>query len=99
MIYVFELWMEQFEVMVVCELDVGGLFLEVLNVGMKYFLEVSIVQEFVEDWFVLLDEQLMFLVVCWCVVDYVINDVQEMLWLVICVMMVSCCFGFLSCMC
>lgn len=73
-IYASEPWTEQSEAMVAREPDAGGLPPEVSDAGMKYFLEVSIAQEFVEDWLASLDVQPTPSAVCRRVIDYAIND-------------------------
>jgi hypothetical protein len=73
-IYASEPWTEQSEAMLAREPDAGGLPLEASDAGMKYFLEVSIAKEFVEDWLASLDEQPSPSAVCRRVVDYAIND-------------------------
>lgn len=73
-IYAAEPWTGQSEAMVAREPDAGGLPPEVSDAGMKYFLEISIAQEFVEDWLASLDEQPTPSAVCQRVIDYAIND-------------------------
>jgi len=73
-IYASEPWTEQSDAMVAREPDAGGLPREASDAGMKYFLEVSIAQEFVEDWLASLNEQPVPSVVCRRVIDYAIND-------------------------
>jgi hypothetical protein len=73
-IYASEPWTEQSEAMVAREPDAGGLPAEASDAGMKYFLEVSIAQEFVEDWLASLDDQPTPLAVCRRVIDYAIKD-------------------------
>lgn len=73
-IYASEPWTEQSKAMVAREPDAGGLPPQASDGGMKYFLEVSIAQELVEDWLASLDEQPTPLAVCRCVIDYASND-------------------------
>lgn len=73
-IYASEPWTEQSEAIVAREPDAGGLPLEASDAGMKYFLEVSIAQDFVEDWLASLNERQMPSTVCQRVIDYAIND-------------------------
>jgi len=49
-IYAAEPWTEQSKAVVARESDNGGLPQVAVDGGMKYFLEVSGAQEFVEDW-------------------------------------------------
>ncbi len=49
-IYVAEPWMENSKAMVLPEPEEGGLPLEAKKLGLKYFLEVFIAQDFVEGW-------------------------------------------------
>lgn len=73
-IYASEPWTEQSEAMVAREPDAGGLPPEASDAGMKYFLEVSIARDFVEDWLSSLDEQPTPSTVCQRVIYYAIND-------------------------
>lgn len=73
-IYASEPWTEQSEAMVAREPDAGGLPLEVSGAGMKYFLEINIAQNFVEDWLASLDVQPTPSAVCLRVIDYAVND-------------------------
>jgi hypothetical protein len=73
-IYAFEPWTEQSEAMVAREPEAGGLPREAADLGMKYFLEVSIAQEFVEDWVASLGEQPAPSAVRQRLIDYAIND-------------------------
>ena len=49
-IYAIEPWTEDASAIVATEPEVGGLPYEAVEAGMKYFLEVSVVKEFIEDW-------------------------------------------------
>lgn len=73
-IYAAEPWTEQSEAMVAREPEAGGLPSEVSDAGMKYFLEVSIAQDFVEDWLASLEKRPTPSAVCQRLIDYAIND-------------------------
>ena len=73
-IYALEPWTEESEAMVAREPDIGGLPSEASHAGMKYFLEISIARDFVEDWLASLDGQPTSSAVCQRVIDYAIND-------------------------
>jgi len=73
-IYAVEPWAEQSEAIVAREPDTGGLPSQASKTGMKYFLEISIAQEFIEDWFASLDEQPAPSTVCQRLIDYASND-------------------------
>ena len=73
-IYASEPWTEQSEVMLAREPNSGRLPPEALDGGLKYFLEVSIAQEFVEDWLASLNKRPSSSAVCQRVIDYAIND-------------------------
>lgn len=73
-IYALEPWTEQSGAMVAREPDAGGPPLEASDAGMKYFLEIRIAQEFVEDWLASLGEQPMPSTVCQRLINYAIND-------------------------
>lgn len=73
-IYASEPWTDQSKAIVVREPDAGGLPPEASSAGMKYFLEVNVAREFIEDWLASLDEKPTSLAVCRRVVDYAIND-------------------------
>ena len=73
-IYAAEPWMEESEAIVAREPIAGGLPSEALDAGMTYFLEVSIAQEFVEDWLASLIRQPTRSAVCQRVIGYAIND-------------------------
>lgn len=73
-IYASEPWTERSEAMVAREPDAGGLPREASDAGMKYFLEVRIAQDFVEDWLASSNGWPMSSTVCQRVIDYAIND-------------------------
>ena len=73
-IYAAEPWTEQSEAMVAREPDAGGLPREAEAAGMKYFLEVSIAQDFVEDWVATLRLQPTRPAICRRLIGYAIND-------------------------
>lgn len=73
-IYASEPWAECSDAIVAREPDAGRLPLETSGAGMKYFLEVSIAQEFLEDWLASTNVQPTPSAVCQRVIDYAIND-------------------------
>ena len=73
-IYASEPWTGDSEAIVMREPTTRGLTSEALDAGMKYFLEVSIAREFVEDWLASLSRQPTRSAVCQRVIDYAIND-------------------------
>ena len=73
-IYALEPWTEESEATVAREPDIGGLPLEASHAGMKYFLEISIARDFVEDWLASLDGQPTPSAVCQRVIEYAIDD-------------------------
>ena len=73
-IYAVEPWTEQSEAIVAREPDGGDLPPELSDAGMKYFLEVSIAKEFIEDWLASLKEQPTRSSICQRLIDYAIND-------------------------
>jgi hypothetical protein len=73
-IYASEPWTEESEAMVTRDPDAGGLPIEVSDAGLKYFLEVSVARDFVEDWLASLDDQPTPPAVCQRVIGYAIND-------------------------
>jgi hypothetical protein len=72
-IYASEPWTEESEAMVAREPNAGGLPPEASRAGLKYFLEISIARDFVEDWIPSLDARPTS-AVCQRVIDYAIND-------------------------
>lgn len=73
-IYAAAPWTEASEATVAREPDAGGLPEEVANAGLKYFLEVSIARDFVEDWLASLDIRPSSPAICQRVIDYAVND-------------------------
>lgn len=73
-IYASEPWTERSDAMVAREPEAGGLPPNVSDASMKYFLEVSIAQDFVEDWLASLNEQPTPSAACRRMIDYAIND-------------------------
>lgn len=73
-IYAAEPWTEQSEAMVAREPDRGGLPSEVSDAGMKYFLEIGIAKEFIEDWLGSLEEQPTPSSICRRLISYALND-------------------------
>lgn len=65
--------------MVAREPDAGGLPSVVSDAGMKYFLEVSIAQEFVENRLTSLDERPTPSAVCQRIIDCAVNDAWDTL--------------------
>lgn len=73
-IYALEPWTEGADSIVAREPDIGGLPAEALDAGLTYFLEVSIAQDFLQDWLASLDEQPTPQAIWQRVIDYAIND-------------------------
>ncbi|MEN3951235.1 hypothetical protein [Iodidimonas sp. SYSU 1G8] len=73
-IYASEPWTEDSDAMVAREPDQGGVPPEASDAGMKYFLEVSIAQEFEEDWLASLEERPTLPTTRQRLIDYAIND-------------------------
>ena len=73
-IYVAEPWSNASETIVAREPDEGGMPKEVLGGNFCYFLEVSVAQEFIEDWLASSDEVPTSFAVCKRVIDYALND-------------------------
>jgi hypothetical protein len=73
-IYAFEPWTEKSEAMVAREPEIGGLPPEASHAGMKYFLEINITRDFVEDWLASLDGEPTPSAICQRVIAYAIND-------------------------
>lgn len=73
-IYALEPWTEGSEAIVAPEPESGGRPPEAAEAGMKYFLEVSIANNFVEDWISSLDDEPSEAAVCQRLIQYAIND-------------------------
>lgn len=73
-IYASEPWTSQSEAISAREPAAGGLPLEASGAGMKYFLEVSIAQEFLMDWLASLDHEPTPSAICQRLIDYAAND-------------------------
>jgi hypothetical protein len=73
-IYASEPWTENSEAVVAREPDEGGLPSDALHAGTKYFLEVGIANEVMQDWVASLNERPEPSAVCRRVIDYAIND-------------------------
>lgn len=73
-IYASEPWREHSDAMVARAQDQGGVPEEASGAGLRYFLEVSIAQEFLEDWFASLKERPTSSITLRRVIDYAIND-------------------------
>jgi hypothetical protein len=73
-IYAAEPWMENSKAMVLPEPETGGLPLEAKKLGLKYFLEVFIAQNFVEGWAENLDVAPISRQKCLRLIQYAIND-------------------------
>lgn len=56
-IYVAEPWTEDSAVVVTHEPEKGGLPTEAAKLGLKYFLEVFVARDFIEDWTAELDKE------------------------------------------
>jgi len=77
-IYATEPWTEDSDAMVAPE-DPGavqpfGIPLEAAEAGMKYFLEVFIAREVVEDWIAALEEKPTSTAICQRLIEYAIDD-------------------------
>jgi len=73
-IYASEPWTEGSDAIVALEPERGGVPPEAAEVGMKYFLEVSIARDFVEDWIAALDEKPSSSAICQRLIRYAIYD-------------------------
>jgi hypothetical protein len=73
-IYASEPWTEGSHAIVAPEPESGGLPPEAAKAGMKYFLEVSIASDFVEDWTASLHDEPSASAVCARLIQYAIND-------------------------
>ena len=73
-IYASEPWTERSEAIVAREPAGSGLPPEAAAAGMKYFLEVSIASQFVEDWILSLNYKPSSSSVCQRLIQYAIND-------------------------
>lgn len=73
-IYAAEPWTGQSAAMVARETGASGLPSEVSEIGMKYFLEISIAQEVVVERLASLDDKPTPSAVCQRVIEYAIND-------------------------
>ncbi|QEX16440.1 hypothetical protein FRZ44_17330 [Hypericibacter terrae] len=73
-IYALEPWTEDSDAIVAPEPKSGGLPPEAAEAGMKYFLEISIASDFVEDWITSLKEKPSSSAVCQRLIQYAIND-------------------------
>ncbi len=73
-VYASEPWTEDSDAIVAREPDQGGVPPEASDVGMKYFLEISIAREFREDWLASLEERPSLSATRRRLIDYAIND-------------------------
>ncbi len=73
-IYASEPWTEGSDAIVAREPAAGGLPTEAADAGMKYFLEVNIASEFVEDWTASLNYRPSPSSICQRLIQYAIND-------------------------
>jgi hypothetical protein len=73
-IYASEPWTEQSDAMAAREPDAGGLPPEAANSSLKYFLEVNIAQDLVEDWLASLDKPPTPSARRQRIIDYAVND-------------------------
>jgi hypothetical protein len=60
--------------MVAREPDEGGVPIEAAKAGMKYFLEIIIAKEILDDWIASLEEVPSASSICHRVIEYAIND-------------------------
>lgn len=73
-IYAAEPWVENSKTMVLPEPETGGLPLEAKKLGLKYFLEVFIAQDFIKEWAENLDVAPTSLQKCSRLIQYANND-------------------------
>ncbi|GAA4482115.1 hypothetical protein [Gluconacetobacter asukensis] len=73
-IYAAEPWTEYSDAVVAKEPVGGGVPSDIKEAGLKYFLEVSIAREFMEDWFASLDKKPESSISCQRLIEYAIND-------------------------
>jgi hypothetical protein len=73
-IYASEPWTERSDAIVASEPALGGLPTDAARAGMKYFLEINIAREFVEDWINSLRERPSSLAISQRLIQYAIHD-------------------------
>lgn len=73
-IYASKPWMENSKAMVLREPEAGGLPLEARKLGLTYFLEVFIAQDFIEEWVESLDIAPTIQQKCLRLIQYATND-------------------------
>jgi hypothetical protein len=73
-IYAAEPWTEDSNAIVAYEPESGGLPPEAAEANMKYFLEVSIASDFLEDWIASLQDEPSASATCERLIQYAIND-------------------------
>ncbi|MBR1121476.1 hypothetical protein JQ628_08140 [Bradyrhizobium lablabi] len=73
-IYAAEPWTEDSSALVAYEPESGGLPREAAEAGMKYFLEVDIASEVLEDWIASLQDEPSASATCERLIEYAIND-------------------------
>lgn len=73
-IYAVEPWTEDSQVIVTRELESDSASVETLELGAKYFLEVSIAREFLESWRENIDEEPTLSQQCLRLIHYAISD-------------------------
>jgi hypothetical protein len=73
-IYAQEPWCEESLAMVAREPEAGGVPLEAAQAGMKYFIEIHIAKQFIEDWVSLLQEVPTLSSTCRRLIEYAIHD-------------------------
>jgi hypothetical protein len=73
-IYASEPWTENSDAIVARELESGGLPPEAAVASMKYFLEVSIASDFLEDWIASLQDEPSASATCKRLIQYATND-------------------------
>ena len=73
-IYAVEPWTESSAVVVEREPETGGVPENAQKLGMKYFLEIFIARDFLEDWTASLDAEPSLAEKCARLIDYAIHD-------------------------
>ena len=73
-IYAAKPWTENPEAMVMQESESGAPPSEAEKLGLKYFLEISIAHDFIQDWMASLDVEPSSLQKCLRLIQYAVND-------------------------
>ena len=73
-IYAVEPWTQDSQVIVVPEPDAGGLPAEARKLGMKYFLEVFLIRDFLSDWVSNLKREPTLQEKCTRLIQYAVTD-------------------------